>query len=47
MFFTKESAIAKMWARNVKEGNYTRNQVPNLFNLREVVNQILDEENAQ
>lgn len=47
MLYSKESALARIWARNVREGNYTRNQVPNLFNLREVVNQILDEENAQ
>ncbi|MEK4283214.1 MULTISPECIES: hypothetical protein [unclassified Ureibacillus] len=47
MLYSKESALARIWARNVREGKYTRNQVPNLFNLREVVNQILDEENAQ
>lgn len=46
MFFTKESALAKLWAKNVKEGKYRREQVPDLFNLRDVVCQLLDEENA-
>lgn len=42
--FNESSAIVKIWVRNVKEGNYTREQVPNLFNLREVVYEVLDEE---
>lgn len=46
MFFTKESALAKLWVKNVKEGKYRREQVPDLFNLRDVVYQLLDEENA-
>ena len=44
MTFTKDSALVQMWARNVKEGNYTREQVPNIFNLREMVYAVLDEE---
>lgn len=41
--FTTESALVKIWARNVKNGNYTREQVPNLSNLREMVFALLDE----
>ncbi len=41
--FTTESALVKIWARNVINGNYTREQVPNLSNLRECVFALLDE----
>ena len=41
--FTTESALVKIWARNVMNGNYTREQVPNLSNLQECVYQLLDE----
>lgn len=40
--FTMESALVKIWARNVTNGNYTREQVPNLSNLREMVFAVLD-----
>lgn len=40
--FTTESALVKIWARNVENGNYTREQVPNLSNLREMVFIVLD-----
>lgn len=40
--FTTESALVKIWARNVANGNYTREQVPNLSNLREMVFALLD-----
>ena len=40
--FTMESALVKIWARNVVNGNYTREQVPNLSNLREMVFAVLD-----
>lgn len=43
--FTTESALVKIWARNVKNGNYTREQVPNLSNLRECVFKLLDQLN--
>lgn len=47
--FTTESALVQIWARNVKtdknlNGNYTREQVPNLSNLREMVYAVLDEQ---
>lgn len=47
--FTKDSALVQIWARNVKteknpNGIYTREQVPNLSNLREMVYAVLDEQ---
>lgn len=45
MTFTKDSALVKIWARNVKpNGKYERDDVPNLSNLREVVFELLDEQ---
>ena len=46
--FTKESALVQLWSRNVKtEENphapYTREQVPKLSNLQEMVYLVLDE----
>ena len=43
--FDAESQIVKTWVRLVKEGAYTKDQVPKLLNLRDVVNQILEAEN--
>ncbi len=45
--FTIESALVQIWKRNVENGNYTREQVPNLSNLREMVFTILDEDASQ
>ena len=47
--FTMESALVQIWARNVKtkknpDALYTREQVPNLSNLREMVYAVLDAE---
>ena len=46
--FTTESALVQIWVRNViteknPNGIYTREQVPNLSNLREMVYAVLDE----
>ena len=41
--FTVNSALVSIWARNVREGNYKREQVPKLSNLKEVVYAVLDE----
>lgn len=41
--FNKNSQLVKTWVRLVSEGSYTREQVPNLSNLREVVLEVLDE----
>lgn len=40
--FTTQSAIVQLWTRYVKNGTYTREQVPDLSNLRECVYQLLD-----
>jgi hypothetical protein len=42
--FTTESALVNIWARNVKDGDYSRDQVPKLSNLQEMVYQVLDAE---
>lgn len=44
MKFTKDSGLVKTWVNLVSQGRYTRDQAPNLFNLREVVYEILDEQ---
>lgn len=43
MVFTKDSSLVKIWFSAVLGGVYTREQIPNLFNLQEVVNGLLDE----
>lgn len=42
--FNKDSAIVQVWVNliNGKDGKYTREQIPNLSNLREVVIARLD-----
>ena len=42
MKFVKESALVKLWVGNVQSGLYTLEQVPNLFNLKEVVTEVLE-----
>lgn len=41
--FNENSVIVKTWGSLVVAGTYTRDQVPNLSNLREVVYTVLDE----
>lgn len=41
--FNDKSYIVKVWVKNIASGKYTREQVPNISNLREVVYAILDE----
>ena len=40
--FTINSALVQIWKRAVESGSYTREQVPALSNLREMVLQELD-----
>lgn len=40
--FDESSALVQTWVRLVKAGAYTREQVPKLSNLQEVVNKVLD-----
>ena len=44
--FSTDSALVRIWARNVENGNYSREQVPKLSNLREMVFELLDGEEA-
>lgn len=43
MTFTKESGLVKVWVSMVLSGTYTLEQVPQLFNLRDVVAQVIAE----
>ncbi len=40
--FNKDSGLVKTWVDLITRGTYTVEQVPNLFNLREVVAEILE-----
>ncbi len=42
MKFTKDSGLVKTWVSLVLCGVFTVNQVPNLFNLRTVVGEIIN-----
>lgn len=41
MVFTPESGLVKVWVSLILAGTYTVDQVPVLFNLKEVVEQVL------
>lgn len=41
--FNKNSRTVKVWVGLVRGGTYEREQVPALYNLREVVFEVLDE----
>ncbi|WP_189911059.1 hypothetical protein [Clostridium cochlearium] len=43
MIFTKNSGLVKVWVSLILGGTYTYEQVPNLFNLRESVGEVLKE----
>ena len=45
--FTEKSYIAITWAGKVLNGEYTLEQVPDLFNLREVVKSIIEKEGGE
>ena len=47
MKFTKNHQIVKSWVALVLAGTYTVDQVPKLFNLREVVVEVLSEQAAE
>jgi len=42
MVFTENSGLVKVWVSLVLNGTYTLDQVPNLFNLKEVVTQVVN-----
>lgn len=47
MTFNKESGIVKVWVNLVQNGTYTRDQVPKMYNLQEIVSDVLDEQAAE
>ncbi len=42
MTFTKNSGLVKVWTSLVLAGVYTLDQVPALFNLQEVVTEVIN-----
>lgn len=42
MIFNENSGLVLTWVRLVKSGQYKKEQVPNIGNLREVVCKVLD-----
>ena len=44
MTFDKNSGLVIVWVNMAQSGTYTRDQVPKMFNLREVVAEVLDEQ---
>lgn len=42
MILTEESMLVQLWIKWIKKDIYTREQVPNLSNLREMVFVVLD-----
>ncbi len=45
--FDESSQLVKTWVFLVKQGTYTRDQVPKLSNLQEMVYTVLDKENEE
>lgn len=43
MKFTKESALVKVWVANVENELYTLEQIPALYNLRDIVIEVLED----
>ena len=41
MIFTKDSGLVKVWVSLIMVGTYTLDQVPTLFNLKEVVTEVV------
>lgn len=46
MTFNKNSGLVKLWVKMVQNGTYTRDQVPPMYNLQEVVAEVMDEQSA-
>jgi len=43
MTFTRDSGLVKVWVSLVLAGTYTLDQVPELYNLRDVVTEVVNE----
>lgn len=46
MVFNKDSGLVIVWVNMVQSGAFSREQVPKMFNLQDVVNEVLDERTA-
>lgn len=44
MTFDRNSGLVIVWVNMVQSGAYTRDQVPKMLNLQEIVGEILDEQ---
>lgn len=42
MKYTKDNGLVKIWVSLVMSGAYTVDQVPKLFNLKEVVTEVVN-----
>lgn len=47
MLFDENSGLVKVWVNLVRAGTYTIDQVPELFNLKEIVLQGIEAMQAQ
>lgn len=43
--FNRDSGLVKAWVSLINQGAFTVDDVPNLYNLREIVLEILEGEN--
>jgi len=43
MVFTRNSGLVRVWVGLILNGTYTLDQVPPLFNLKEVVTEVVNE----
>ncbi len=46
MTLTENSGLVKIWVRNIKVGKRTLDEVPDLYNLKELVTAIIEAEQA-
>lgn len=42
MTFTKDSGLVKVWVSLILAGTYTVDQVPTLYNLKDVVTEVVN-----
>lgn len=42
MFFNENSALVQLYVKKIREGTMQKEDVPNLFNLQDIVYSIID-----
>lgn len=47
MVLTENSGLVKIWCQRVRDGKATLDDVPKLYNLKEVVTAIIEAENVE